>query len=169
MAILRATCQGLLAAGERAAWVDGGGTVGPFWADGPLLVRPHGRINGLRWSEGLLRSGGFALVVLAGVEPQGPEAVRLARAVHEGGGAFVTLTTSAVMAAVRVTSRVLPNSYEWQRGPFPDPALMRAATVDVHVRAPGWNASAQVVLPITPYDLRLSLDPALVDRRGVER
>ena len=169
MAILRATCLALLSTGERAAWVDGGGTIGPFWTDGPLLVRPAGRINALRWSEGLLRCGGFALVVLAGIEPQGTEAVRLSRAVHEGGGAFVTLTTSAVMAAVRVTSRVLPHSYEWQRGPFPDPAVVRTAAVDVHVRAPGWNARAQVVLPITPYDLRLSLDPALVDRRGVER
>ena len=169
MAILRATTQQLLAAGERAAWIDGGHTVGPFWTDGPLLIRPTGRINALRWGEGLLRCGGFALVVLAGVEPQGTEAVRLSRAVHEGGGAFIALTASAVMAGLRVTSRVLPHSYEWYRGPFADPAAVRAATVDVQVRAPGWNESARVVLPITPYDLRLSLDPELVDRRGVDR
>lgn len=169
MAILRATCHSLLVAGERAAWVDGGGTVGPFWTEGPLLVRPTGRVNALRWGEGLLRCGGFALVVLAGTEPQGTETVRLSRAVHEGGGAFVTLTTSAVMAALRVTSRVLPHSYEWYQGPFADPAAIRTAAVDVRVRAPGWNESARVVLPVTPYDLRLSLDPELVDRRGVER
>lgn len=169
MAILRASCQAALSAGGRAAWINGGHTVGPFWQEGPLLVRPIGRINALRWGEGLLRCGGFALVVLAGVEPQGTETVRLARAAHEGGGAFVALTTSAVMAALRVTSRVLPHSYEWHPGPFADPAAARAATVDVRVRAPGWNESARVVLPVTPYDLRLSLDPGLVDRRGVDR
>jgi hypothetical protein len=169
MAILRATSQALLAAGERAAWIDGGHTAGPFWTDGPLLIRPTGRINALRWGEGLLHCGGFALVVLAGVEPQATEAVRLARAAHTGGGAFIALTTSAVMAGLRVTSRVLADSYEWSRGPFADPAAVRAATVDVRVRAPGWNESARVVLPITPYDLRLSLDPELVDRRGVDR
>jgi len=168
MAILRASCQALLIAGERAAWIDSEHTVGPFWQEGPLLVRPVGRVNALRWGEGLLRCGGFALVVLAGVEPRGTETVRLSRAAHEGGGAFVVLTTSAVMAALRVTSRVLPQSYEWHRGPFADPAAARAATVDVRVRAPGWNESAHVVLPVTPYDLRLSLDPGLVDRRGVD-
>jgi hypothetical protein len=169
MAILRASCQTLLAAGERAAWIDSGHTVGPFWQEGPLLIRPTGRTNALRWGEGLLRCGGFALVVLTGVDPVGTETVRLSRAAHEGGGAFVALTTSAVMAALRVTSRVLPHSYDWQRGPFTDPAAPRAATVDVRVRAPGWNESARAVLPVTPYDLRLSLDPGLVDRRGVNR
>jgi hypothetical protein len=169
MAILRATCHALLAAGERSAWIDGSGTTGPFWIEGPLLVRPAERINALRWGEGLLRCGGFALVVLAGVEPQGTETVRLSRASHEGGGAFVALTTSATMAALRVTSRVLPHSYEWHRGPFADPAAARTAAIDVRVRAPGWNEGARVVLPVTPYDLRLSLDPGLADRRGVAR
>ena len=169
MAILCASCRATLAAGERAAWIDGAHTVGPFWQEGPLLIRPTGRLNALRWGEGLLRCGGFALTVLAGVEPQGTEAVRLARAAHEGNGAFVALTTSAVMAALRVTSRILPHSYQWLGGPFVEPAAARAATIDVRVRAPGWNESARLVLPVTPYDLRLSLDPGLVDRRGVDR
>lgn len=169
MAILRASCHTLLTLGERTAWIDGAHTVGPSWHEGPLLIRPTGRISALKWGEGLLRCGGFALVVLTGVEPHGTETVRLARAVHEGGGAFVALTTSAVMAALRVTSRILPDSYQWLQGPFADPAAVRAATVDIRVRAPGWNESARVVLPVTPYDLRLSLDPELVDRRGVDR
>jgi hypothetical protein len=169
MAILRAASQRVIAEGERAAWIDGGNTVGPFWTDGPLLIRPTGRLNALKWGEGLLGSGGFALVVLAGVEPEGREAVRLSRAAHEGGGAFVALTTNAVMAALRVISRVLPQSYEWFRGPFDDPAAVRAATIDIEVRAPGWNKSARASLPVIPYDLRLSLDPELVDRRGVDR
>lgn len=165
-AVLRAACQATVAAGERAAWIDGAGTVGPFWEEGPLLVRPTGRINALRSAEIILRSGGFALVVLAGAEPEGTETVRLTRAVREGGGAFVALTRNASLANLRLTSRILPHSYQWVRGPFADPAAVREATVDVRVRALGWNRRARVVMPVTPYDLRLSLDPELVDRRG---
>ncbi len=169
MAILRATCQGVLAGGERAAWIDGEHIIGPFWQEGPLLVRPKTPRDALRWGEGLLRCGGFALVVLAGVEPQGTEAVRLSRAAHDGGGAFVVLTSSASLASLRVTSRLLPHGYQWRAGPFADPAAARAAVIDVRVRAPGWNESARISIPVTPYDLRLSLDPSLVDRRGVDR
>ncbi len=168
-AILRAACRATIVDGERAAWIDAIGSVGPFWDDGPLLVRPTSRINALRWGEGLLRSGGFALVVVAGAEPQGTEAVRLARAAHEGGSALVALTTLAALAALRVTSRLLPHGYRWQRGPFADPAAVQSATVEVRVRAAGWNERAEIILPVTPYDLRLSLDTELVDRRGVTR
>ena len=37
------------------------------------------------------------------------------------------------------------------------------------VRTLGWNRQAEVVLPVTPYELRLSLDPGLADRRGAGR
>ena len=150
-------------------WIDAEHMLGPDWLDGPLLVRPRDRVDALKWGEGLAKCGGFALVVLAGVEPRGTEVVRIARAVHEGGGALVALTTSATMAALRVVSRFQPRGYEWTPGPFADPAALRSASVDVSVRAPGWSESARVVLPVMPYDLRLSLDPGLVDRRGVDR
>ncbi len=169
-AILRAACRATTTTGERSAWIDSAGHMAPDWDDhGPLLVRPTSRINALRWGEGLLRSGGFALVVVMGAEPQGTETVRLARAAHEGGAALVALTTQATMAALRVTSRILPHGYRWQRGPFADPAAVHSATIEVRVRAPGWNERAEVVLPVTPYDLRLALNPDLVDRRGVIR
>ena len=65
-AVLRAACNTTVAQGERAVWIDGLGTVaGPFWEEGPILVRPRNRKHGLRGAEELLRCGGFALVVLA--------------------------------------------------------------------------------------------------------
>src|SRR5262249_56271409 len=127
-----------IAGGERSAWVDAAGTIGPDWVDGPLLVRPADpmrRVNALRSTEVLLRSGGFALVVLAGAEPKGAEMVRLVRAAREGGGAFVTLTQNPTLATIHLTSRILANSYRWQRGPFDDSASPIDATVDVRARA----------------------------------
>jgi hypothetical protein len=134
---------------------------------GTVIVRATHRLHALRWAEGLLRSGGFALVVLAGAEPQGREPVRLVRAAHEGGGACVVLTTLAAMAALRVTSRILPSGYHCLPGPFADPAAIDTATIEVWVRTLGWNERAHAVLPVAPYDLRLSLDTSRPDRRGV--
>src|SRR5947207_15390827 len=102
-AVLRAACHTTVAEGERAVWIDGLGTIaGPFWEEGPILVRPRSRKEGLRASEELLRCGGFALVVVAGIEPEGMENVRLSRAAREGGGALVTLTSHTSMASLRV-------------------------------------------------------------------
>jgi hypothetical protein len=169
-AVLRASCHAAVAAGERAAWVDGAGTViGASWQEGPLLVRPKSRKGALQSAAELLRSGAFALVVLAGAEPEGTETVRLSRAVREGGGAFVALTANASLASVRLTSRILPHSYRWRRDPFGDPAEVQDATVQVRARSLGWNAHTQFRLPVMRYDLRLSLDPKLADRRGDTR
>src|SRR5690349_18700543 len=67
-AILRASCDAVVASGERAAWIDGDNTVaGAFWthlggvgslgtSDGLYLVRPKSRIHALRAAEELLRS-----------------------------------------------------------------------------------------------------------------
>lgn len=130
---------------------------------------PMRRLNALRCAEVVLRSGGFALVVLAGAPPERAEAVRLTRAAREGGSALVVLTAGAAMASLRVMSRLLPHGYRWARGPFADPAAPIEATIQLHVRTLGWNREAKVVLPVTPYELRLSLDPALSDRRGTDR
>ncbi len=170
-AILRAACQGVLVAGERAAWIDSAGTIaGAFWdEDGPLLVRPSSRLNALRSAEELLRSGGFALVVLAGAEPKGQETVRLTRATRDGGSALVALTTHAAMSALRLTSRITPADYRYKRTPFGDPAEITHARVRVDSVALGWKAHAEFVLPVTHHELRLSLEPELADRRGVTR
>ena len=170
-AILRAACQGVLAAGERAAWIDSAGTIaGAFWdEEGPLLVRPSSRLNALRSAEELLRSSGFALVVLAGAEPRGQETVRLTRATRDGGSALVALTTHAAMSALKLTSRITPTGYRYKRTPFGDPAEITHARVRVDSVALGWKAHAEFVLPVTHHELRLSLEPGLADRRGVTR
>jgi len=168
-AALRAACHTTVAAGERAVWIDGLGTVaGPFWEEGPILVRPRTRKHGLRGAEELLRSGGFALVVIAGIEPEGTETVRLSRAAREGGGALVTLTTHASMASLRITSQILRESYRWRKTPFGDPAEAQEAKLRVKVRSLGWNRSVDFSVPVVPYDLRMSIEPGLADRRGVK-
>ena len=168
-AVLRAACHTTVAAGERAVWVDGLGTVaGPFWEEGPILVRPRTRKHGLRGAEELLRSGGFALVVIAGIEPEGTETVRLSRAAREGGGALVTLTTHASMASLRITSQILREGYRWRKTPFGDPAEAQEAKLRVRVRSLGWNRSVEFCVPVVPYDLRMSIEPGLADRRGAK-
>ena len=133
-AILRAACHAVVADGERSAWIDGDNTVaGAFWSDGPYLVRPTSRLHALRAAEELLRSGGFSLLVLAGTEPQGTEIVRLTRAAREGGTALVTVGTSASMASLRLTSRLL--RYRWRRTPFGDPAEAEDVTVRVNAQS----------------------------------
>lgn len=165
--ILRAACRATTVAGERAAWVDGDGTVaGATWDEGPLLLRPKTRRHALRAAEELLRCGGFALLVVAGVEPQGTETVRLTRAAREGGSALVLVTPHASMSALRIESRLLPHSWRWRRTPFGDPAEARDVRVRVRTRALGWNATTELAIPFTAHELRLSLDAELADRRG---
>jgi hypothetical protein len=167
-AILRAACHAVVANGERSAWIDGDNTVaGTFWTDGPLLVRPRSQTHALRAADELLRSGGFSLLVLAGVDPRGPQMVRLTRSAREGGAAFVTITPHASLASLRLTSRLL--EYRWRRTPFGDPAEAQDATVRVHARSAGWNAHVDFPIPVMHHELRLSLESELADRRGLPR
>src|SRR6478672_9253819 len=146
-AILRAACHSVVADGERSAWIDGDNTMaGAFWSDGPYLVRPTSRLHALRAAEELLRSGGFSLLVLAGTEPQGTEIVRLTRASREGGAALVSIGTSASMASVRLTSKLL--HYSWRRTPFGEPGEVQDVTIRVHARAVGWNAHTDFPIPV---------------------
>src|SRR3982751_1383804 len=168
-AVLRAACNTTVAQGERAVWIDGLGTVaGPFWQEGPILVRPRTRKHGLRAAEELLRCGGFALVVIAGIEPEGTENVRLSRAAREGGGALVTPAPHPWMASRRMTSRIRRESYRWRKTPFGDPAEAQEAMIRVRAQSLGWNRSADFPVPVVPYDLRISIEAGLKDRRGVK-
>lgn len=167
-AILTAAANKVLAGGERAVWIDGVGCIcGSYWKEGPVLVRPRSRITALRGAEDLLRCGGFALVVLSGVEPDATETVRLSRAVREGGGAFVALTPHAAMASLRLTSSILPRGYDWEPNPFGEPAEVRRARVLVHAHSLGWSARTELLLPVSQHALRSALEPGIVDRRGV--
>lgn len=191
-AVLRATTRAVIASGERAAWVDGARTAMSGWierasqpiaGDGgwlewseglPLVIHPGDRMSALRCAELLLKCGAFALVVLDVVgiapraEPMGTETVRLARAARDGGGALVVLTPSGSMAALRIAARLDPHGVRWRRGPWGDPALPAEARIEIRARALGWNAAAQVVLPVAPYDLRCALEPG-ADRRNPGR
>jgi hypothetical protein len=167
-AILRSACWHAVLQGERSAWVDAGGNVvGAYWIDGPLLVRPRSRRQAMRATEELLRCSGFSLVVLAGVEPESPEMVRLTRAAKDGGAAIVVLTTRTALSTLRVESRFDPQGWRWRRTPFGDPAEAREVRVRVQARSMGWNARAEFLIPVMHHELRLSLEPGLVDRRGV--
>jgi hypothetical protein len=168
--ILRAACQATLDAGDRAAWIDGALTMsGAFWKEGPLLVRPRGEKQSIAAADLLLRCGGFRLVVLAcgnTADLKDADTVRLVRAAHEGGGAFVALTTKANMAALRLVTQIDPSSWSWERDPFGDPAEPRAVSLRAEVRSLGWNKRAQFTLPVQSHELRHALDARLVDRRG---
>jgi hypothetical protein len=169
-AILRASCYTVTMAGERAAWIDGEHMLtSTSWLDGPVLLRPVTRRAALRAAEEILRSGGFSLVVLSGSDPQGQEAVRLTRAAREGGAAFVSLTNTAAMSSLRVSSALDPKGYQWRRTPFGEPAVAQDVLVRVRARAMGWNAHTQFLIPILHHELRLTLESGLPDRRGTKR
>lgn len=166
-ALLSCACVKIVAGSERAAWIDAAHTInGESWANGPLLLRPRDRRNALRATEELLRSGGFALIVLAGLEPHPKETVRLSRAAREGGGAFVSLTTQTAMAHLRVVSRLLPKDYSWRKNAFEDPALSDEVRVRVSAQALGWSAATAVTIPVWHPAARMALDAGLTDRRG---
>ncbi|AHG92541.1 RecA domain protein (plasmid) [Gemmatirosa kalamazoonensis] len=172
-AVLRASARAVIATGERAVWVDASRTLTFGWMSErsepePLVVHPPDRMQALRATELLLRSGAFALVILDGAEPIGTETVRLTRAARDGGGAFVTLTRHTAMAALRIASKLLTHTIRWRAGPFGDPAMPERVQADVRVRAMGWNARAEIVLPVAPYDVRCAVAPG-PDRRGAGR
>jgi hypothetical protein len=172
-AVLRTASRAVVARGERAAWVDGGGTLtADDWdvARDPVLLRPAGEQEALECAEELLRSSGFALVVLAGVaRGAGREAVRLSRAAKEGGGAFVALTEEAAVAHLRVVQRVSASGYVWRRNPFGEPVDVASAEIVLEATSMGWSGRATFRLPVRTWGARLALDPMLVDRRGVKR
>lgn len=169
-AILRAACQATIANGERAAWIDGAQTIaGAFWDEGPLLVRPDTKTNALRAADELVRSGGFQLVVLTGTKATDTEMMRLVRAVHDGGGAFVTVTPNSSMAALRLSSRIDVDveARHWIHDPFGHPAQLQYVRIQTHARALGWDKRAAFLLPVRSHELRLSLESGLADRRGL--
>ena len=169
-AVLRGACDAVVARGERAAWVDGARQVsGAHWRGGPLLFRPAGTREALACAEELLRCGGFGMVVLSGVARLEETGVRLARAAREGGGAFVALSGAVPVAALRLSSRILPEGYRWRLGPHGEPVEVEAVMVRVMAAGLGVQARAEFKLSVMQHEVRLSLDPAAYDRRGAVR
>ncbi|HEX6588469.1 MAG TPA: hypothetical protein VF039_05555 [Longimicrobiales bacterium] len=141
-------------------------------------VRPSSALPALAAAEELLRSGGFALVVVTGV-PGGLEAelVRLSRVAREGGGAVVTVEQPCVdgrpggavsAARLRVETWYRPEAHAWRRGVFGEPVELATMGVGARVTGTGWLRHVNLELPVLEHAYRLSLDPGLVDRRGVK-
>ncbi|HEX6925793.1 MAG TPA: hypothetical protein VF167_10185 [Longimicrobiaceae bacterium] len=169
-AVLRRACAAARERGERAAWIDALGTVsGEIPHTGAVLVRPENPISALVCAEELVRSGGFALVVLAGATSRGSARVRLTRCVREGGTALVELSRETHMAAIRFHSTLVPGGLRWRCNHLGEPVRLAAVTVRVQASALGWSRELELVLPVHAHALRLSLEPSLVDRRGAAR
>lgn len=169
-AILRTACVAASERGERAAWVDAAKTVAEGWPAGVLLVRPAGGQEALVCAEELLRSGGFALVVLAGAgRAVGRQAVRLSRSAKEGGSALVVVTTESLVASLRLRSVLVPEAYRWRHNSFGEPAEVEGVRVEVEAASLGWSGHTSFWLPVLARPVRLATDPLLVDRRGVVR
>lgn len=169
-AVLRAACAAALERGERSAWIDAAGTAsGEIPWSGAALVRPETPREALVCAEELVRSGGFALVVLAGAVSRGSERVRLTRCVREGGTALMELSAESHMAAIRFQSAVAPGGLRWRCNHLGEPVRLASVTVRVHAAALGWSRETEVVLPVHAHALRLSLEPSLVSRRGATR
>ena len=168
-AVLRSACAAAVASGERAAWVDGAGAVaGSYWGGGAWLFRPPPDLAAL-CTEELLRSGGFALVVLtngSGLLAEG-EGVRLSRAAREGGGAFVVVSEEVPVSHLRARSAFDPGGFRWRRGPFGEPVSLERVAVRAQLESMGLDRRIRFRLPVEHHDVRLSLEPRLVDRRGV--
>jgi hypothetical protein len=169
-ALLRAACLNTVAGGERAVWIDAGHTVaGACWRAAPILVRPSGPTGALRAAEDLARSGGFALIVLDGAEPETPELVRLSRAAREGSAALVLLSRVTALATLRLTSRPLLADYAWRRSLVGDADDVRSVRIRVEARSSGWFAHDTLSLSLWRDDLRLSVETGRPDRRGERR
>lgn len=167
-AILRAACMATVERGERAVWVDTAGQVlGDRWPRGPLLVRPTGPEEALECAEELARSGGFGIVVLGPGRMELP--VRLGRAAREGGGALVAMNGDTAHARLRIDSRLAADSWRWGRDPFGDPTDIESALIEVSAASLGWSGHTCFRLPVLSHEVRLALDPLLVDRRGAPR
>jgi hypothetical protein len=170
-AVLRGACAAALARGERAAWVDAARTTsGEAEWGGIALVRPARPADALLCAEELLRSGGFAVVVLAGAETAGGERVRLVHAARDGGAALVEAgSADGWMAAVRMASWVPPGGVRWRRDALGEAVGVESVGVRVRATALGWRREAEVELPLLARDVRLSLEPGVGDRRGAAR
>jgi hypothetical protein len=168
-ALLQAAARAAVGRGERSAWIDAARRVtADSWRAGPLLVRPANELDALVCAEELLRSGGFALVVLAGADAGvSREVTRLSRAAKEGGAALVAMTRQATVANLRIQSRIAPDGYRWRRGPFGEVVDVESVVVHIEAAAMGWSARTELELPVLVHSPRASLSPGLVDRRGV--
>ncbi len=165
-ALLAHASRATIAAGWRTAWIDGSHTLGPGWVDGPLVLRPRTPNLGLSFAELLLDSGGFALVVMAGVPLERTTLFRLARAAHEGGGAFAVIADGHLPAALTLRSNWLAGSAVKATSPSGEVARLISLPVSLEVTTSGMKKTAVIGCTVPSHEVRQRLTPGLVDRRG---
>jgi len=172
-AILRSACSAVVAQGERAVWIEAGGSSSGAdalavegWSPGVFVLRPSSEHFGLECAEELSRIPGFGLVVLSLGHLGRVESVRLSRAVREGGGALVLYSAGGLGAPLRLSSHFLPDRTRWCPGPLGGPAELESVTLRVDVEGLGVSSWTEIDIPVVEYEVRLSLEPRLVDRRG---
>lgn len=169
-AVLRAAARGAAEREERSVWIDARGTAGDeVWRAGAILARPETERQALECAEELVRSGAFALVVLSGAASAGNARVRLSRAVREGGSALVETSADGFLAGLRLVSRVVPGEVRWRKDARGEWIDIEEVPVRLEARALGWSRETTVFLPLAHDVPRLSLEPALADRRGAAR
>lgn len=169
-ALLRAACGAAAARGERAVWIDATGRTDARLGEGDvLLARPASALQAAECAEELARSGAFGLVVLAGAPAEEAVRLRLSRAVREGGAALVELGSAFFLAGLRLASSLLPAAARWRADRLGEPVDVEAVPVRVEAAALGWRRETTLMLPLAARVARLSLEPALADRRGAAR
>jgi hypothetical protein len=94
------------------------------------------------------------------------EAVRLSRAARAGGCALVLVATALPVAHLRVTSRLTPEGYRWQRDPFGELSEPVSVRLEVAATSLGWSGRTTLELPVRSFRQRLAPEPRLPDRRG---
>lgn len=168
--MLRSACAKAAEGGERAAWVDGVGRVGPGLEWGRIvLARPRSEKEALECTEELLLCGGFAVVVHSGEGSVGSDRVRLCKAAREGGSALVEISGDAHMAALRIQGRLSPESFRWRMNMRGEPIEVESVKLKVKVTAGGWIRESEIELMVREHEHTLSLGSELADRRGVNR
>ena len=169
-AVMHSACRAALGRGERAAWIDATSLCAPTAAwDGIALLRPEDPRDALACAEELLRSGGYAIVVVAGAETAGADRVRISRAAKDGGAAWVELSPAGWMAALRARSEIRPGGFRWRRDTLGEPVALESVGLRVRAAALGWSGHADFDLRLDHREVRMSLDPGLADRRGSPR
>ncbi len=156
-----------LAAGWRTAWIDGSHSLGAGWVDGPLVLRPRTPNLGLSFAELLLDCGGFALVVMEGIPLERTTLFRLARAAHEGGGAFAVIADGHLPASLTMRSQWLAGSAATTPSPFGGIARLISLPVSLEVITSGRSRTAVVGCTVPSHEVRRRLTPGIADRRGV--
>ena len=83
--------------------------------------------------------------------------------------AFVAVAGSAPLSHLRARSSFDPTGFRWRRGPFGEPVWLESVVVRARLESMGLDRRVRFRMPVEHHDVRLSLEPRLVDRRGVRR